>query len=426
MLLIIWVTVIIIVLLLGWTWWDQKKVREDFLDFALITKTTHYMEGTWMHPINYNKCVGINIDEKRIENAPFYIKSFVNVGFTLSGIGSLLQQEITRLGDVRTASVLVITNPNGSLTVHMLFPEFDRERVRVKLYAHIAKNNRWYYLLLYNVYYNAGNGFCPDIGSINQCPGIPVRLVDKNYFFIRYLDYYWTPCGSSRGARGGPLIPSIRQDLFYAHYIPNPRSFNNISPYPNLSFMSQYDTIKFGCESQLVSENGRFILALEPGSFGVYRVVGGNPFENCFGGGFVEKSPVWRFPLSSRVYSTFKIESDYIVLVDYNRAIFKITIPTPNTPIVLKLNNLGELEIYDSKNNLLRTFDFNRLWKAIRGEPVDGLEVNMEALRENLIEEKRRQDEKDKQARIAREREQERVRQEAQIDYNKRVCPIGS
>lgn len=418
------VIVAVIILLLGWLWLEQaKKRREDFI--SLVTKVTYYMERTDMHPINYNKCVGMKGDENRIDSAPFYVKSFENVSFTLGNIASLLQTEINSLEGARVSSVLIITNPNGSLTVHLLFPEFDKDKVRFKLYALIAKSHRWYYLLLYNIHYNAGNEFCPNESNVRQCPGIPVRLVDKNYFFIRYLDYYWTPCGSSQGERGSPLVSRIKQNKFYAHYIPNPRSFN-VTPYPNLSFMSQYDTIKFGCDSQLVSENGRFILALEPGSFGVYRVLGGNPFESCFNGGFVAKAAVWRFPLSSRVYATFKIESDYIVLVDYNRTVFKIKVSTPNTPIVLKLNNLGELEIYDSQNNKLRTFDYNRLLQAIRGEPVDGLEVNMDALRDNLKEEQRRQAEADARAKALQEADQQRLRIAEQEDYNKRICPIGS
>lgn len=417
------IVTMIVIVLLGWLWLEQEQKREDFI--SIFTKRTYYMEGTGMHAINYNKCVGMKSDENRLDSAPIYIKSFENVRFTLGDIAGQLQAEINRLGNVRTASVLIITNPNGLLTVHMLFPEFDTVGERVDLYALVAKNNRWYYMLLYNLYYNAGNEFCPNESSVNQCPGIPVRIRTKNYFFIRYIDYYWTPCGSSRGVRGSPLVPRIKQNLFYAHYIPNPSSFR-VTAYPNLSFMSQYDTIKFGCDSQLVSENGRFILALEPGSFGVYRVLGGNPFESCFSGAFVSKSPLWRFPLSSRVYATFKIESDYIVLVDYDRTIFKITVPTPNTPIVLKLNNLGELEIYDSKNNKLRTFDYNGLLRAMRGEKEDGLEVNMDALRANLAEERRLQEEADARARARQEADRERLRQAEQDDYNKRVCPIGS
>lgn len=414
------VIVAVIILLLGWLWLEQaKKGREDFI--SLSTKRTYYMERTDMHPINYSKCVGMKRDENRIDSAPFYVKSFENVSFTLGNIAYLLQEEINLLGNVQVASVLIITNPSGSLTVHLLFPEFDRDKSRFELYALVAKSHRWYYLLLYNIYYNAGNEFCPNESNVRQCPGIPVRVRTKNYFFIRYVDYYWTPCGSSRGERGSPLVPRIKQNLFYAHYIPSPKSFN-VTAYPNLSFMSQYDTIKFGCDSQLVSENRRFILALEPRSFGVYKVLRGNPFESCFGGAFVAKAALWRFPLSSRVYSTFKIESDYIVLVDYDRTIFKITVPTPNTPIVLKLNNLGELEIYDSKNNKLRTFDYNGLLRAIRGEKVDGLEVNMDAIREN----QRLQAEADARARAIREADQERLRRAQQDDYNKRVCPIGS
>ena len=415
--------VIVMVILIGFIVLRELDTREGFI--SLFTKHTSYLESTAMHPINYSKCVGMPSDENRIDKAPFYVKTFSRVNYTLGNIAYQLQQEISRL-NAKVASVLIITY-GGAQDIYLLFPEFSPEEERVVPFALIAKNHRWYYLLLYNLYYNAGNFLCLNPAVYGQCYGIRERLVVKNYFFIRYMDWYITPCGASGGANPSPMVPIIKQNDFYAHYVPNPKQFPNITPYPNLAYMSQYDTIKYGCDSQMVSENRRFILLLEQSSrsFGVYRVVGGNPFDFCTSGVFVPKVPLWRVQLSSRLYATFKIESNYVVLVDYDRPIFKITVPTKKVPIVMKLNNQGELEFYDSENNKVdMTLGFKEIDNAIKGiTAVKGLELDYDAMRNNATEEDRRQKEI---AARAREAEEQQLRDSQLDDYNKRVCPIGS
>jgi hypothetical protein len=403
-------------------WQTGDRVREDFV--AIFTKRTFYMESTAMHPINYTKCVGIPSSEDKVESAPFHVKSYYNVQFTLGNIAYELQQEVNRLSGVKIASVLITTHADKKMDIHLLFPEFDKDRERVVPFALIAKNHRWYYLLLYNLYYNAGNNYCLNTGFYNQCYGLPVRVIVKNYFFIKYIDWYITPCGSSGGESPSPMVPKIKQNDFYTHYIPNPRQFN-LTPYPILCYMSQFDTIKYGCDSQLVSPLGRFLLLLEQSSrsFGVYRVVAGNPYESCFYGGFVAKRAHWRIPVSSGVYATFKIESNYIVLIDYDKPIFKIVVNTVNVPIVLKLTDEGEIEIYDSKNTKIKTLGLDDFLSAIEGRKVEGIDMNMEALRANLAEESRRQAEADARA---IEAEEQRLKNAQLDDYNKRVCPIGA
>lgn len=400
--------------------------QEPFI--SIFKKRRYYVENTSGYPLNYSRCVGMPLSESnsRLDNAPFYIKTFYDVSYTLNELGELLQEEISMLkekGAIKTASVLITTDPrNRKQTIYCLFPEFDTDGEPVTSYAILAKNNRWYYMLFYHLFYNAGRGICLNSKAYSQCPGVPVRLRTKNYFFVKFFDYYIIPCGIDAGVKNGSLVKRIKQASFYAHYVLNSKIFPTISPYPDVSYMSELDTIKYGCETQLISQNGKYIMLLEQhrrnSSFGAYQVIRGNPYEACFSGRFVVKKELWRIPLSTRIYATFKLEVNYFVLIDYDRPIFKIIVNTPNTPIVLQLNNDGHLDIYDNKNAKIKTFTYQDILNAISGKPVDGLEVDYDALRDNLSAEKRAAEE---DAARLREAEEQRLRDY----YNKKVCPIG-
>lgn len=348
-------------------------------------------------PIVYTRCVGQGLAEDRATTAPFYVKAIDDIPFKgaafskfFTRVGNALYNEIERLGDVRVASILIQTSLDLSQKVYLLFPEFNKNGVKEESYALIAKNHRWYYLLLYTSFYNAG-----------------IKI----------------PCQIR-----SPLIPLVKYKSFYTYYVPGTNHFKRITPFPNISYMSQFDAMKYGCDTQLVSENRKYIMLLNfiTKTFGIYKILMGNPFLQCQGGLYTTNTALCSIPLSWSNYASFKIEENYIALIDNAKLLFSITISTPNTPIVLKLSNQGTIEIYDSKNAFVRTVTCTDIKNAIRGIKVDSINVNLEAIQKNLAEQQRLQEEANVRARNQQKLDEQYVCREATAGYNKSVCPIGS
>jgi hypothetical protein len=410
-----------------------QSIQENFGIFGK-DKKVYGLQPTAQYPLNYTGCVALSNKEhdSRFINCPFYCKiiqtnnlkntlvtdntSYINRPYSLAEINRLLEDEIKDLPktDLGAVTVLIATLiPFGRQRIIFLFPTLDKTKKPVTSYALLSKFNRWYYTLLHTTYYTASN-ICIE-ASYNQCPGIPISRRRTGNFLIGFTEYInITPCGTLFGADINPVIPFYARNIFYATYIPK-----KYYKKPNVSILSQYDGMRYGCETQLISENGQYILMLDNIFRGLilYKVISGNPYKMCnLGGASVPRRQVWRFPLKSARYARFKLEDTRIKLIDYNREVWRAEIDTPNIPIVLKLTDKGELAVYDSTNKFIKFIDMKAV---ISGETVEKEDIELEEEIELELQNKRNM-QKQQQAMEA----QQKLADEEY--YNKQVCPIGS
>lgn len=407
-----------------------QPIQENFGLFAK-DKTYYITQPTAHLPLNYKGCIGFSNNEHymRLADCPFYLKVFqtrnlqedfeldnteyIDKPLSLIEINQLVEKEVSSFStdDIGPIAVLISTLLLFKRQrIILLFPKFDKDKKNVTVYSMISKFNRWYYTLLYNDYYKASSA-CVN-GVYSQCPGIlPYRRRTGN-FIIGFKTYiYTTPCGTLFAKEANPMLPYYFRDIFYATYIP--KKYNKK---PNLSILSQYDGMRYGCDTHLISENGQYMLMLDNLARGLvlYKVLSGDPYSNCR---FTPKKIVWRFPLKSILYARFKLEDSVIRLIDYNKEVWRVTVNTPNIPIVLKLSNDGTLELYDSKNNLLEPIDMNAVFskEKIDNDKNDEIEAEIEA---ELL----------RQLNLRKQQQALQKKQEEADDeyYNKQVCPIGS
>lgn len=297
---------------------------------------------------------------------------------------------------------------NRKLESNVDIPENAKQIIiePVKSKEFIARYHRWFFSLIYTKYTQSGSR-CHH-PKIFQCPGIqPFSYRTGNWLFGRKYYYYHTPCGTNSLSQKEPsLIPTIDRNVFYTLYNPNPTFFPDyeISPHPNLSMMTEYDEMLYDCEFMMVSENRQFVCYLQRG-FGlcIYylvpqvasirgynrRVPGARTYieyinsvkNNVYlmcrsdpGLNSMSKRLIFRIPLTSPNYGCFKILDNTIFLIDsyegtddfgintwFGRTALKINV-NADSPIMLKLSNLGVLKIIDA---------YDREYGELSGEEIN-------------------------------------------------------
>ena len=411
---------VVFVILLMWIL-IQEQTREEFGLFR-ADRTYYYLHPEVNTYMNYRGCIGIRSNElsDRLNSCPCHYRMFTLSNNTLPQIDQLAKNEVARLGGQGKTVGILIGTQGSRQTVIMFFPDYNREGEYVTSFGLISKLHRWYFLLLYTRFYGA-SGNCVINEQYTHCPGYPNMIVRRSGNFIigKTWRIYIVPCGvlNRTGAQNFE-VGVYTNDAFYAFYTPK-----WASP-PNLSFMSQYDGMRFGCEMQLVSDNGMWVCYMSTRGLGVYRV-NGDVYGACRDGGVAAGALKWRIPIKSARYGKFKLEDNTVKLIDWNRAIWVITMDTKKTPIVLKLNNDGYFDFYDADGNYLESItdaDIN----AFLNPEVDLTDQNRRLRMQREMNLLRRNLELDKQRAQAELDDEERRRKQRELDYyNKFVCPIG-
>jgi hypothetical protein len=416
------VVLLLIVVLLIWT---LVTVRVEPFGLFGRDRTYYYVQDGTNNFMNYVGCVGIRASElnSRLNSSPCYYKMFNDAGRTLSAIDQLARGEMEKLGgEGKTVGVLIATS-GGRQQIIMFFPDYDRNGEFVKSFGMISKLHRWYFRLMYTRFYGAHPVCIAAPDSFNNCPGSPGLVVRRSGNFIigKTWRIYVVPCGMLGGRERNYELGVYTNDSFYAFYTPK------WADLPKLYYMSQFDAMRFGCEGQLVSENRMWVCYLSTRGLGVYRV-SGDVYGVCRGGGVGAGALKWLVPVRSRSYAVFKLEDNKVKLIDYNRAIWTITMNTKRTPIVLKLNNDGYFEFYDADGNYIDNItdkDINDLLNPDANLDERNrrlrMERDMDALRRNMERDRRAQEE----AQAALDEEERRRRQRELDYYNKFMCPIG-
>lgn len=414
---------VVFVILLMWIL-VQEQTREEFGLFR-ADRTYYYLHPESSIYMNYQGCIGIQSNElaERLNSSPCHYRMFTLSNNTLPQIDELAKNEIQRLGGQGKTVGILIGSQGSRQTVIMFFPDYNREEEYVTSFSMISKLHRWYFLLLYTRYYGANNN-CVINEQYTHCPGKPGMIVRRSGNFIIGKTWrIWTvPCGLLNRTQANNFeIKVYKNDAFYAFYTPK------WAAPPKLSFMSQYDAMKFGCEMQLVSDNGMWVCYLSPRGLGVYRV-NGDVYGACREAKVAAGALKWIIPIKSARYGKFKLEDNKVKLIDWNRAIWVITMDTKKTPIVLKLNNNGYFDFYDSDGNYIDNItsgDINAflnpeldLTEETRRQRRLRMERELNLLRRNL--------ELDKQRAQAELDDENNRRKQRELDYyNKFVCPIG-
>ena len=225
--------------------------------------------------------------------------------------------------------------------------------------------------IFYGIKYTGDMCFQP---KIFQCPGIPAwKYRTGNWLFGRTYYYHHTPCGTNsiRTSEKNALVPTIIKNVFYTFYKANLTNFtyNGLTHLPNMSLLAEYDALLYDCETMMISENRLFVCFLERGyGLCIYRIVSGDPSMLCRSNpnlSKVGKQLIFRIPLTSKNYATFKIEEKTILLIDsyegtnswgskqwLGKTVRSITVKS-ELPILLRLSNVGVLEIIDSSGKFI-------------------------------------------------------------------------
>lgn len=457
--------------------------------------TVNKLADTSKNSLNYKWCIGMSDDEftieTRFENCPFYVAKFHQPISDLSEVESVIIKELTdlqKLGPIGPTGVLMAVSSDNQYSIYLLFPNFTKEKKPIlRDLEAISKNHRWFYTLLYTDAYTSSE-LCSD-KQFHQCAGIPIEeerysqavgslLIKTDFVTLKeaktgktiqvpYSEYvddivtsdvvgastryynsflyrYITPCGTEIAAtpEANDMVSIFPKQKFYAFYqlnLSHPKfsSFwSSVSPFPNLSMLTEREAMRYGCGTQLVSENHKFVLLLEEDGASrglrLYELTAPTPqatqelYDSCRTNGKLgpNKRLVWNIPLSKE-YASFKVLDNRIVLVDYDIIIWAIEVTIRNTPIVLKLEDNGSLRIYDDDDNIVQEYSKEEVAQIETSQALSAkFVVNNTAIQQNRIAEEQRI-EAEKAAEIKRQEEialqeqaekvlAEQVRQEAE------------
>lgn len=452
----------------------SSSYKEHFLP-NIKDKIRYFVEETSSLPINYIGCGKLTLsrdDPGLLTSANFYYqkKRFTRFQDISTSILPILQKlRKNSPGEViGPVAVLVSKISTNEIEVIYLFPNFDKRGVPFVGYNAIAKAHRWYYRLVYSVYYKESSKFCINKDTA-QCPNVPVRKVMERpelygqtkvyaplneprfgygdgygYYYDPYnywnIYYYYTPCGTRKN----------NNSKYYAVYLLNTTDplYNtfSINTNPNISFISEYGGIRYGCDFQVVSPNQKYMLRLEesgnrngaPGLV-LYKINDGNPFLNCREKEAITTEQMWKIPLSSGNYiapptdskkkpiktdynyAHFKIENDVLYLIDKDVVVWSYKIDTPNSPAIVQLDDNGTLQIYDSTNKLIDSLTISYMSRVSTGARSSRYYIDDVAISNN----ERKYLEYMKRMQERSEAVSAKNTKDIQTYYNKEVCPIG-
>jgi hypothetical protein len=385
----------------------------------------------------------------------------------------VLKEISQKSSDIGPCAILTTKKPNNTFDAYYLFPNFDKDGMVITGDSAIAKAHRWYYRIIYTDFYKNTNSkeiLCID--KTTQCPGVPVRTVITrpgeynpndvapspststststvtgvtspklyNEFDYYIIHNYYTPCGSPTTDN------TITNASIYMINIMHPifSSFQ-IYPAPNISMLTEFDGMRYGCDSQLVSTNNKYVLILEEERPGLvlYRVDSGEPMLSCRNNNSYGRTEVWRIPLSEGSYNPktkpddidpvelynfarFKLEDDILKLHDKDLLIWSYDPDTSNGPCILKLGDNGSLYVNDSLGNQLVTFSTDDFVAISKGVPPSGSAfrgsskffINRGIVQKNMEADQKKQE----QQNLALQNIQS---QKTKEEYNRNVCPVG-
>lgn len=376
--------------------------------------------------------------------------------------------------NIGPVAALVSKLSNTQIEVIYYLPNFDTKGVPIVGMNALAKAHRSYYRIVYSTLYTNPSKLCIH-QTTTQCPGVHVRTVMQRpslygqtrtfasipsasssssygrygglggYYYDPYnywiIHNYYTPCGT----------PKDRHFKYYAIYLLNPTDplYNgfSIDQNPNLSFISEYSGIRYGCDFQVVSPNKKYMLRLdeftnrsEPPGLVLYKILEGDPFLECRNKESFEKETVWKIPLSygnyvappdeernkplrtDYNYAHFKIENDTLYLVDKDITVWSYKIDVSRSPAIMQLNDQGSLVVYDAKNEVVdNTLTSGFMKRVANREKSSRYFIDDEYIAEN---ERKFQEYTKREAQYAQALS-EKEKREQQTYYNKEICPIG-
>lgn len=473
----------------------EFKVRNQ----RILNNTFFYLlENTSDQGFDYVGCGKLTRTKMKDDERLFETPNFYTVQKTFSRfqeVGPFIVPTLQQLGakshSIGPVAVILRKLSSTKVQATYLFPNFTKEGEPLTGYNAIAKAHRWYHRTVYGPYYKYAStppgsvDFCKSY-TTTQCPGVPVRIYKKrpaNYglytrcFYVKnyvsrydsYYNYsyqerlddrrsyydpydyweiynYYTACGTVKD----------KEYIYYTIYTLNPYHslFDkfSIDPRHNISFLSEYEGMMYGCEYQLVSPQRKYFLVLEtmedilsaPG-LALYQVISGDPILHCRNNKPLAKKKIWKIYLSKGNYTApaagdkndpedydppkkaafnyahFKIESGVIYLVDKDTVIWSYKIADSKSPAIVQLNDEGALDIFDSYNEKIDSLSIEMMKGVAAGFKSSRYFIN-----ENWVLEKERLYQEMKQKNADKRTLQEKDAEQQRIySYNKDICPIG-